>query len=133
VSRGIAVLFLGPPALDGGGGQPHARAASTPAKDPVPIVQKAGWAPGPVCISSENLVPTGIRSPDRPARNQLLYRLNYRAYSGFVTLRNIQESCTNFVINLNCRCLMLRSNLSYFVLSSGATWFPRCRSCVVTL
>jgi hypothetical protein len=25
----------------------------------------------------ENLVPTGIRSPDRPARSQSLYRLSY--------------------------------------------------------
>jgi hypothetical protein len=26
---------------------------------------------------AENLVPTGIRSPDRPARNESLYRLSY--------------------------------------------------------
>jgi hypothetical protein len=30
------------------GGQRHAPAASTPGKDPVPIAQEAGWAPGPV-------------------------------------------------------------------------------------
>jgi len=29
---------------------------------------------------TENLVPTGIRSPDRPARSQSLYRLSYRAH-----------------------------------------------------
>jgi hypothetical protein len=28
--------------------------------------------------------PTGIRSPDRPARNQSLYRLSYPAHSWFV-------------------------------------------------
>jgi hypothetical protein len=32
----------------GVGGQPHASAASTPGKDPVHIVQEAGWAPGTV-------------------------------------------------------------------------------------
>ena len=32
-----------------------------PRKDAVPILQKAGWAPGPVW-TAENLVPTGIRS-----------------------------------------------------------------------
>jgi hypothetical protein len=37
--------------------------------DPVPILQEAGWAPGPVWTGAENLVSTGIRSPDRPARN----------------------------------------------------------------
>jgi hypothetical protein len=28
----------------------------------------------------ENLAPTGIRSPDRPARSQSLYRLSYPAH-----------------------------------------------------
>ena len=41
----------------------------TPGKDPVPILQEAGWAPGPVWTRAENLAPTGIRSPDRPARS----------------------------------------------------------------
>jgi hypothetical protein len=39
----------------------------TPRKDPVPIVQEAGWAPGPVWTGAENLAPTGVRSLDRPA------------------------------------------------------------------
>jgi hypothetical protein len=29
----------------------------TPRKDPVPIVQEAGWAPGPVWTGAENLAP----------------------------------------------------------------------------
>jgi len=48
----------------GVGGQPHTLAASTPGKDPVPIVQEGGRAPGPVWTGTENLAPTGIRSPD---------------------------------------------------------------------
>jgi hypothetical protein len=36
------------------------RPLSTPGKDPVPIVQEAGWAPGPVWTGAENLAPTGI-------------------------------------------------------------------------
>ena len=43
------------------GGQPHAPAASTPGKDPVPILQEAGWAPGPIW--------TGGRS--RPHRDSI--------------------------------------------------------------
>jgi hypothetical protein len=39
------------------------RPLSNPAKDPVPIVLKAGWAPGPVWTGAENLAPTKIRSP----------------------------------------------------------------------
>ena len=59
-------------------GQRHAPATLYPGKDPVPIVQKAGWAPGLVWTGAENLSATGIRSPDRPARRQSLYRLSYR-------------------------------------------------------
>jgi hypothetical protein len=32
----------------------------TPGKDPVPIVQEAGWAPGLAWTGAENLVPTSI-------------------------------------------------------------------------
>ena len=41
----------------------------TPGKDPVHIVQEAGWAPGPVWGGPENLAPTWIRSLDRPAHS----------------------------------------------------------------
>jgi len=56
----------------------------TPGKDPVPFVQKAGWAPGPVWTSVENLTPTGIRSPDHPGHSQSLYQLRYAAHSKHV-------------------------------------------------
>jgi hypothetical protein len=61
----------------GVGGQRHAPPAFTPVKDPVPIVQEAGWASVPVWIGAENLAPTGIRSPDLPTRSESLYRLRY--------------------------------------------------------
>jgi hypothetical protein len=64
-------------ALDGGGWSTPCPGRFTPSKDPVPIVQEAGWAPGPVWTGEENLVSTGIRSPDRPARSESLYRLSY--------------------------------------------------------
>ena len=47
----------------------------------VSIVQEVEWAPGPVWTGVENLAPTGIRSPNRPARSQSLYRLRYPALS----------------------------------------------------
>jgi hypothetical protein len=52
----------------------------TPGKDPVPIVQEAGWAPGPVWTDVENLALTRNRSPDRPVCSLLLYRLRYPAH-----------------------------------------------------
>ena len=56
-------------------------------KDPVPIVQEAGWASGPVWTGAENLNPPAIRSPDRPARRRSLYRLRYPAHSYFINQR----------------------------------------------
>ena len=56
-------------------GQHHAPATLYPGKDPVPTLQEAGWAPGPVWTGAENLAPTGIRSPVRPAHSESLYRL----------------------------------------------------------
>ena len=64
-------------ALERGEGQRHAPAALYPRKDPVPIVQEAGWALGPVWTGAENLASTGIRFTDRPARSQSLYRLRF--------------------------------------------------------
>jgi hypothetical protein len=45
-------------------------------RDLVPIVPEARWAPGQVCTGVENLAPTRIQSPDRPARSELLYQLH---------------------------------------------------------
>ena len=65
-------------ALDGGGWSTPRPGRFTPGKDPVPIVQEAGWAPGPVWTGAENITPIGIRSPDRPVRTDSLCRLSSR-------------------------------------------------------
>ena len=64
----------------------------TPGKDPVPIVQEAGWAPGPVWTGAEDLAPTGIRSLDRPARSQSRYRLHCPAHD------NVDSTCIIFYV-----------------------------------
>ena len=51
----------------------------TPGKDPVPIVQEAGWDPGPVWTGGKSR-PHRNSIPDRPARSRSLYRLSYRAH-----------------------------------------------------
>ena len=50
-----------------------------PGEDPVPIVQEAGWAPGPFRMGG-NYRPTRILSPDRPAHSQSLNRQSYPAH-----------------------------------------------------
>jgi hypothetical protein len=76
-SRGIALLFFNLGARWGCVINATPRPQYVRERDPVPIVQEAGWAPEPVRTGAENLAPTGIRSPDRPARSESLYRLRY--------------------------------------------------------
>jgi hypothetical protein len=66
--RYSSTLFL-TSALEGGGGvsvtpRPHL----TPRKEPVPILQEAGWASGPVWTGAENLTPhrDSIPGPSSP-------------------------------------------------------------------
>jgi hypothetical protein len=41
------------------------------------LPQGISRAPEPVWTGAENRAPTDIQSPDRPARNESLYRLRY--------------------------------------------------------
>jgi len=65
-------------------------------KDQVPIVQEAWWTPGPVWTGAENLAPTGVRSPDREARSQSLYRLSYRDHPTKVVTINNDTNISDF-------------------------------------
>jgi hypothetical protein len=76
-SRGIGLPFREPRNEERMGWLAPRPGRLTPGKDPVPIVQKAGWTPGPVWTAAENLAPTGIGSPDRAARSESLCRLSY--------------------------------------------------------
>ena len=75
MSRGIALPFHDLGTEDGGGWSAPRPGRFTPWKVPVPIEQETGWTPGPAWTVGENVAPTGIRSPDRPARSESLYGL----------------------------------------------------------
>jgi len=62
--------------------QPH----FTPGKDPVPILQEAEWAPGPVWTGGKSR-PHRYSIQDCPARSQSLYRLSYPAHVKDITNR----------------------------------------------
>jgi hypothetical protein len=100
--RGIALLFH-----DLGtrrawvGGQCHAPAVLYPRKRPG-THYTGGWV-GPRagldrCGKSR---PTGIRSPDRPARSQLLYRLSYPAHKDLSAPQySDHNKCTKSILTL---------------------------------
>jgi len=50
----------------------------TPGKNPVPILQEAEWATGPVWTGGRSR-PHRDSIPDRPTHSHSLYRLSYRA------------------------------------------------------
>ena len=59
-------------------------APAAPGKHPLPIVQEAGWASGPVWTGGKSR-PHQDSIPDRPAPSQSLYRLSYRAHIQNIT------------------------------------------------
>ena len=79
VGRGIALLFHDRGTRRRRVVSSKPRPHFTPGKDPVPILQKAGWAPGPVWTGRKSR-PHRDSILDRPARSQSLYRLSYPAH-----------------------------------------------------
>ena len=79
VGRDIALLFHDRGSRRGWVISSTPRSYFTPGKDPVPILQEAGWAPGPVWTGGKSR-PHWDSITDRPARSQSLYRLSYPAH-----------------------------------------------------
>jgi len=83
-----------------------------PGKDRVPIVQEAGWAPGPVWTGAENLAPTGNRSLDCPARSQSLYWLSYLAHI-MTSWHRLIYSLYNPTLQLSLLTLHIHTPMGY--------------------
>jgi hypothetical protein len=78
------------------GGQHYA-----PAALPLgPIIQEAGWAPGPVWKFAKNI-------PDRPARSQSLYRLSYPDHNkrSYIQIFSVETRWKNKTERPNLRWL----------------------------
>ena len=70
VGRGIALLFRDRGTRRGWVVSSTPRPHFTPGKDPVPILQEAGWAPGPASTCGKSR-PHRDSIPDRPARSSV--------------------------------------------------------------
>jgi len=102
LGRGIALLFHDRGTRRGWVVSSTPRPHFTPGKDPVPIVQEAGWAPGSVWTGGKSR-PHRDSIQDRPARSQSLYRLSYRAHNAVhntlqITTGNIVPSNNDVLI-----------------------------------
>jgi hypothetical protein len=68
-------------ALEGVSGQQYAPGRTLPpGKTRYPFYRRLVGPPGTIWTGAENVASIGIRSPDRPARSQSLYRLIYPAH-----------------------------------------------------
>jgi len=111
VGRGIALLFHDRGIRRGLVVSSTPRPHFTQGKDPVPIVQEAGWAPGPVWTGGKSL-PQRDSIPTRPVRSQSLYRLSYRATFLHHIVVKSQDNAQRFM----ARAVLIISiiNMSYF-------------------
>ena len=120
VGRGLALLFYDGSTRRGSVVSSTLRPHFSHGKDPVPIVQEAGWAPGPVWTGGISR-PTGIRSPDRPTLSHLLYQLSNPAHYLVCSCThiNIQYASVQSKISspyVVCCCVLLRKRVVYFLL-----------------
>ena len=95
VGRGIALLFHNRGTRRGWVVSSTPRPHFTPGKDPVPILQEAGWAPGPVWKGGK-FRPHRDSIPDRPARSRSIYRLSYPAHNNNNNKNNNASSMFSF-------------------------------------
>ena len=88
----------------------------TPGKDPVPILQNAGWAPGPVWTGRKSHPHLDL-IPDRPTRSQSLYRLSYLAHEGGIySLQKHYKFISYWLADCLSRLHSVRSSWNHHIL-----------------
>jgi hypothetical protein len=107
VGTGIALLFRDHGTRRGWVVSSTALLHFTPGKDPVPILQKGEWAPGPVWTGGKPR-PHRDLIPDRPACSQSLYRLSNGAHKDYVlkVLKELSILRCNFNFGFRCRSVL---------------------------
>jgi hypothetical protein len=122
LGRGITLLFHDRGPRRGWVVSSTPRLYFTPGKDPVPILQEAGWAPGPVWTGAENLAPPGLDPRIVQPVAQSLYRLSYPAQiwkTRILIMANRSEPLNHVLLDY----LLLSVGLSCRVLSECLLMF----------
>ena len=88
-----------------------------PKKDPVPILQEAGWAPGLVWTDGKSR-PHRDSIPNCPARSQSLYQLSYPAHCLCMQRRD-QYQYSLAQCNALCRCGLPSAMFIYCLVSQN--------------
>ena len=129
VGRGIALLFRDRGTRRGWVVSSTPRPHFTPGIDQVPVVQEAGWAPGPVWTGGKSR-PYRDSIPARPARIQSLYRLSYPELTpttiAFSTRTDRSKTTLNKIhfsgcVRLNLKKVFLKTHFRNF--TYGASFY----------
>jgi len=105
MGRGIVLLFHDHGTRRGWVVSRTPRPHFTPRKDPIPIVQEAGWAPGPVWLGGKSR-PHSDSIPEPPARSQSLYWLSYPALHTYTLYLCVPCDCHNKQQSFPCTPLI---------------------------
>ena len=110
VGRGIALVFHDRGSRRGWEVSSTPWPNFIPGKDPVPILQEAGWAPGPIWTGGKSH-PHRDLIPDHQGRRQSLYRLSYPAHTSFGTVVKNRWNCFSSLpyAFMACTGIILRS------------------------
>ena len=119
VGRGIALLFHDCGTRRGWVVSSTPRPHFTPGKDPVPILQEAGWTPWPVWTGGKTHHQRDSIQ-DRPACSQSLYRLSYPAHMDahkvYFNYRRVARNVFRDSLRIYC--------LYYRYIKYSAAWAP---------
>ena len=122
VGRGIAPLFHDRGTRRGWVVSSTPRPHFTPGKDPVPTLQEAGWAPGPVWTGGISR-PHRDSIPNRPARSQLLYRLSYPAHI-WSSANSKTENLLKLTSTTTCALVSTSMVNPWAAAAGGPLWAP---------
>ena len=85
----------------------------TPGKDPVPILQEAGWASGPVWTGGKTR-PHRDSNPDRPARSSVA--IPTELPGPYIYIYNIDNICNiMYIYNIGWKQLFLYINQNHIL------------------
>ena len=117
VGRGIALLFHDRGTRRGWVVSNTPWLHLTPGKDPVPILQEAGWAPGSVWTGGKSR-PHRDSILDRLACSQSLYRPSYPAHAiTYVRVCICYYTITCYSLRMNCHFLFIYQMITWMTLN----------------
>jgi hypothetical protein len=108
----------------------------TPREDPVPILQEAGWATGPVWTGGKSR-PHQDSIPDRPARRPTLSHCTYNnlvnvvmSYQMDAFFKSLIKNYDNQFYNTNVLHASLKQHSKFFSLMLGGSQSRSVKECI---